>query len=71
MTATMTKEEKIDQALMAYRNEHLKGANELTADDWTAIYKKAGMSDEEIAAYRQQLQESAAAVNDPLDAYRA
>ncbi len=67
----MTKEEKIDQALRDYLREELKGASELTTADWTAIYKKAGMSDKEIAAYRQQLQESAAAVNDPLDAYRA
>ena len=66
----MTKEEKIDQALRAYRNEHLKGAYELTTADWTAIYKKAGMTDKEIAAYRAEMQNNAA-LDDPLDVYRS
>lgn len=67
----MTLEEKIDQALVHYLKENLLGAGQLTSADWTAIYKNAGMSDIEIEAYRNEQSKSAAALNDPLDAYRS
>ena len=47
-------EEKIDQALLAYRRENLKGPGQLTKEDWTQVYKKAGMTDKEIATYRKE-----------------
>jgi hypothetical protein len=64
-------EAKIDEALLEYRRENLLGAGQLTTADWTQVYKNAGMTDEQIAAYRQEQSKYAAALNDPLDAYRS
>ena len=66
----MQLEEKIEQALLEYRRENLLGPGQLSSKDWTNIYKKAGMSDEEIADYRKNLQQYAKVMDDPLDAYR-
>jgi hypothetical protein len=66
----MTQEERIDEALLKYRRENLLGPGQLTTADWTQVYRNAGMTDEEIAAYRAEQSKYAAALDDPLDAYR-
>lgn len=64
---------RITESLVDYRREHLLGPGQLTADDWTAVYRKAGMTDKEIRQYRAEQAEmqSCGALRDPLDAYRA
>ena len=62
---------KIDAALMDYRRENMLGPGQMTAEGWTQVYKNAGMTDEEIAAYREELSKYAAALDDPVDAYRS
>ena len=67
-------EEKIDQSLLVYRREHLKGPQELTTADWTAIYRQAGMSDKEIAEYRKENELTPgqkAALNDQVEQYNS
>ena len=63
-------EERIDKAQMAYCQENLVSGSQLSTTAWTEIYKMAGMTDEEIKAYREERQKYSAALDDPLDAYR-
>lgn len=67
-------EERIDEALLAYRRENLLGPGQLTRKDWDQVYKNAGMSDKEIEEYKKQTQptpEQMRALDDPLDLYRS
>lgn len=64
------RDERISVFLQEYRQENLLGAGQMTTADWTEVYRNAGMSDEEIAAYREEMSKYAAALDDPLDAYR-
>ena len=63
-------EKRIDKALLTYCRENLLEPEQLTKDDWTEVYQLAGMSDKEITAYREEQKKYAAALDDPLDAYR-
>ena len=63
-------EEKIDKAQTEYCRKNLLSGSMLSTHAWTEIYKKAGMTDEEIKAYRQEREKYSDALNDPLDAYR-
>ena len=70
MKITQELEQKVEKAMMKFRNENLLSAGQLTTDNWTEILKNAGLSDKEISEYRAEMQRNAAALNDPLDAYR-
>ena len=70
MTITNELEDRIEKAMMEFRNDNLLGAGQLTTDNWTEILKNAGQSDKEISEYRAEMQKYSVALNDPLDAYR-
>lgn len=70
MKITQELEQKVEKAMMKFRNENLLSAGQLTKDNWTQILRNVGLSDKEIAEYRAEMQKNAAALNDPLDAYR-
>ena len=70
MKITKELEERIEEAMMEFRHENLLGAGQLNRDNWTQILQNAGLSDKEIAEYRAEMQKYAAALDDPLDAYR-
>ena len=67
MKITKELEERIERAMMEFRNENLLSAGQLTTDNWTEILKNAGLSDKEISEYRAEMQKNAAALDDPLD----
>lgn len=50
----MELEERIDAAYYRHKAETLEAPQTWSRDEWTAIYKDAGMTDEEIAAYREE-----------------
>ena len=70
MKITQELEQKIEKEMMEFRNENLLSAGQLTTNNWTQILRNVGLSDKEIAEYRAEMQKNAAALNDPLDAYR-
>ena len=70
MKITQELEQKVEKAMMKFRNENLLAAGQLTKENWTQILRNVGLSDKEIAEYRAEMQKNAAALNDPLDAYR-
>lgn len=70
MKITKELEERIEKAMMEFRNDNLLSAGQLTQNNWTQILQNAGLSEKEIAEYRAEQQKNAAAMNDPLDAYR-
>ena len=66
--------ERIDNSLLAYRRENLLGPGQLTREDWTQVYKNAGMSDKEIAAYRKAKEltpEQMRALDDKVEQYNS
>lgn len=65
------RDSRIDAALMEYRRENLLEPGQMSEAGWTQVYKNAGMTDEEIAAYREEMSKYAAALDDPLDMYRS
>ncbi len=62
--------DKITEALFEYRRENLLGPGQLSPEDWTQIYKNAGMTDEDIVKYRKAMKPYQAALRDSSDAYR-
>lgn len=63
-------EERIDKALLTYCRENLLEPSQLTQNNWKEVYQLAGMTEKEIAEYKEKQQKYSAALDDPLDLYR-
>ena len=63
--------DRIGAFLMEYRSYNLIGAGQMSSEDWIQVYKNAGMTNEEIEAYREENSKNACGFDDPLDDYRA
>ena len=70
MKITKELEQKIERASEEYRRENLIGAGQMTTSSWNEVYKSIGMTDKDIAEYREQMRKYERALNDPADAYR-
>ena len=52
--AKMELEERIDAACYRHKAETLEAPYTWSEEEWTEIYKEAGMTDEEIVEYRKE-----------------
>ena len=70
MKITKELKQKIAEAVLEYRRENMVGAGQMSTSSMMEIYKSVGMTDKEIAEYREEINKNSEALDDPVDAYR-